>query len=243
MNEQICKKLHRSQATNKTANLINRLFHSTNIIFYLFSLPLLQQFAQASDINVEYEYETNQEHHEPSEFDGLHVEQQLQYFYVKTPKIISYDYPMKLSRDFGGPLSDHEPFSAELVMADPLNACEPLKNPGSGIIGSHFYYDRVVLAIRGECSFMEKTLNIQKAGGFAAFIYNNEAKDEWILMAKDETSRANEVNISPYFLYHSDGKNIYEAISDSASQKAIIHLPMNQTRKFIQHPPWRVWTD
>lgn len=177
-----------------------------------------------------------------SEFDGLHVEQQLQYFYVKTPKIISYDYPMKLSRDFGGPLSDHEPFSAELVLADPLNACEPLKDAQFSMLNS-FYYDRVVLAVRGECSFMQKTLNIQQAGAFAAFIYNNEAKDEWILMAKDETNRENEISISPYFLYHSDGKNIHEAILESSSKKAIIHLPMNQTRKYIQHPPWRVWTD
>ena len=208
---------------------------SKTIVLSIFSLFLLQHPTKASE-DLEYVYETNQDTHEPSEFDGLHIEQQLQYFYVKTPKIVSYDYPMKISRDFGGPLSENEPFSAELVVADPLNACEPLKN------GVHFYYDRVVLAVRGDCSFMEKTLNIQKAGGFAAFIYNNEATDEWILMAKDETSRSGEVDISPYFLYHSDGKNLHEAILDTASKKAVIHLPMNHTRSYIRNPPWRVWT-
>merc|ERR1712179_405977 len=58
-------------------NLLHNIFHSTNVLFCLFSLLLLQQFTQvqSSDINVEYEYETNQETREPSEFDGLHVEQ------------------------------------------------------------------------------------------------------------------------------------------------------------------------
>lgn len=177
---------------------------------------------------------------EDSDFQGYHMEQQVQYFYVKAPKIISYDYPMKISRDFGGPLNDLEPVSAQLVLAEPLNACEPLK--AKSLINNQ-YRDRVVLAIRGDCSFMEKTLHIQEAGGFAAFIYNHEPKDEWILMAQDETNRADEVQISPYFLYHSDGKHITEALQETPGRPATIHLPMNHTRRYINHPPWRVWTD
>lgn len=228
-------KISKRLTVNSSQWALKSINRTKSILLPIFSLFLLQHLIQASE-DVEYVYETNQDHHEPSEFDGLHIEQQLQYFYVKTPKIVSYDYPMKISRDFGGPLSENEPFSAELVLADPLNACGPLTN------GLHFYYDRVVLAVRGDCSFMEKTLNIQKAGGFAAFIYNNEATDEWILMAKDETSRAGEVDISPYFLFHSDGKNLHEAILDAPGKKAVIHLPMNHTTSYIRNPPWRVWT-
>lgn len=173
---------------------------------------------------------------ESTEVNGYYVESQVQYFYIKSPKIVAYDYPMKISRDFGGPLNDDTPVSTHLVAADPINACEPLK--AKSLLKSP-YRDTVVLAVRGDCSFLEKTMNIQNAGAYAAFIYNNEAKDEFISMAHDETDRQHRIKIAPYFIYHSDGKAILEAIQKQG--KAIIHLPLNATRTYIRNPPWRVW--
>jgi len=173
----------------------------------------------------------------PEEQSGYYVESQVQYFYIKSPRILSYDYPMKISRDFGGPLSDDTPVSTHLVLADPLNACEPLKQ--KSLLKSQ-YRDTVVLAIRGDCSFLEKTINIQNAGAYAAFIYNNEAKDEFISMAQDETNRQHMVKIAPYFIYHSDGIAIAESLASGGN--AVIHLPLNGTTRRVRHPPWRVWT-
>merc|ERR1712178_158476 len=154
---------------NEKTNIIVTMKEIRKIYTAIISILLFLQaiISSTGSTEIDQDIEINEE------FSGFHVEQQLQYFSIKSPKIVSYDYPMKISRDFGGPLSDHEPFSAELVLADPINACEPLKDAQFSMLNS-FYYDRVVLAVRGECSFMQKTLNIQQAGAFAAFIYNNE---------------------------------------------------------------------
>ncbi|KAG2430932.1 hypothetical protein HXX76_009902 [Chlamydomonas incerta] len=53
------------------------------------------------------------------------------------------------------------------VVADPPDACTPLANPAADIRGA------VVLAVRGECWFYQKVLNVRAAGGGAVIFVNN----------------------------------------------------------------------
>lgn len=230
-------------STNHTTPL--KLF-LTSIQYLQFLFLILVQLIQPSSSSVGEEFIIDAVE---SDNHGLYVDNMVQWFYVKSPKMISYYYPLKISRDFGGPLSDEEPFSTNLILADPLNACEPLKNSNKNPVTSMSqmltqnsrYKDSVVLAIRGDCSFLEKTLNIQNAGAVAAFIYNNEPKDEWIMMAGDETNRQHMVSISPYFVYYSDGTAIEKELRSLPGQSTRIVVPLNHTKHYINHPPWRVW--
>ena len=66
---------------------------------------------------------------------------------------------------FGGPRPRP---SRELVWADPVDACGPLKNAAETD-------GKFVLAKRGGCAFTDKGHNIDVAGGAAAIVINNAA--------------------------------------------------------------------
>ncbi|KAG2444993.1 hypothetical protein HYH02_008863 [Chlamydomonas schloesseri] len=61
------------------------------------------------------------------------------------------------------------PFNSEvpLVVADPPDACTKLVNPAAETRGA------VVLAVRGQCWFYQKVLNVRAAGGGAVIFVNN----------------------------------------------------------------------
>ena len=139
---------------------------------------------------------------------------------------------MRISRDFGSPLPS-DPFVTDLLVASPIHACSDLHTKN--------YKDKVVLIERGGgCSFLEKSLQAQKAGALAVLIYNNEDSDAWIYMGEDGTDRADQVEIAPYNIYHSDATHLVEYIKDGSVP---ILLPLNQTSYEVRNPPWRMWYD
>lgn len=62
-----------------------------------------------------------------------------------------------------------------LYVAEPLDACSPLKNVTSSIKGGS--KSPFVLIIRGGCSFEDKVRRAQTAGFKAAIVYDNEDGD------------------------------------------------------------------
>jgi hypothetical protein len=70
---------------------------------------------------------------------------------------------------FGAPAQRVRTPPTSLLLADPLDACDILLDIAPGA---------VVLAERGNCSFVDKALNVQKAGGSAMMLFNN-ASGEW----------------------------------------------------------------
>ncbi|MBK8905250.1 MAG: S8 family serine peptidase [Anaerolineaceae bacterium] len=66
----------------------------------------------------------------------------------------------------GVSLDDIDPITEELVIAEPLDACTPLANAAE-IAGN------IALVQRGTCTFAQKHLNVQAAGGVAILVYNN----------------------------------------------------------------------
>lgn len=160
------------------------------------------------------------------------LDHSVDWFYVTYPKSIQYTFPMKISRDFGGPLRT-EPFVTDLMVADPLHACDPLKNTNAK--------NTVIISQRGGgCSFLEKTLNIQNSGARVALIYNNEEVDQWIYMGEDGTDRVDQITISPYFIYYTDGAELVKTIG---TDRVPVVIPMNYTASEVKSPPWRQWHD
>jgi len=124
------------------------------------------------------------------------------------PPDLDYFYPVMLAKDFGIPLDNNEPLNTNLVIAEPHNACEKLKSKNP-----NFYKNKFVLAVRGTCSFVEKTLTIQKAGGRVALIYDNDANSQILIsMGDDEEKKGKFVKITSYAMLYQDGKTIYEEV-------------------------------
>lgn len=69
-----------------------------------------------------------------------------------------------ITSNFGGRLPLDDDTLLSVVLADPLDACEPLKNNGDDIAGA------VVVINRGNCRFDVKALNAQAAGARLALV-------------------------------------------------------------------------
>jgi len=135
---------------------------------------------------------------------GLTIDKQ--WLRVMDPEELDYFYPVMLAKDFGVPLDEEEPLYANLVAAEPLNACTKLTSTDRFL-----YKNKFVLAIRGSCSFVEKSLNIQKAGGRVAIIYDNDPEAQVLIsMGDDDTKQGKDVAITAYAMLHDDGKAIHE---------------------------------
>lgn len=63
-----------------------------------------------------------------------------------------------------GPEVPLEGLQAPLILAEPLDACSPLQR--------NRYEGKVVLALRGKCTFIDKAFNVEDAGGVAVLISN-----------------------------------------------------------------------
>lgn len=83
-----------------------------------------------------------------------------------------------------------------LYIAEPLDACAPLKNKVDGDIISPF-----VLIIRGGCTFDEKVRSAQRAGYKAAIIYDNEYSGFPVAMAGNSSG----IRIHAVFVSKSSG--------------------------------------
>jgi hypothetical protein len=131
--------------------------------------------------------------------------------------------------------------NALLVPAYPYDGCSSLLN-GPDI------KNNIALIIRGECSFLSKSINAEKAGAIAVIITDNQNDIERpIQMITDETDRVS--NIPSLYLSFRDGSKIKESIdqisgSDFDLRAAVINIPINITLKknnFLRKAPWSYW--
>lgn len=96
---------------------------------------------------------------------------------------------------------------------------------------------------RSECSFLSKTINVERVGARAAIITegDNTSSDfeYYIDMVHDTTSR--DSNIPAGFLVGKNGVIIRNTLKKLRRNYAIINLPVNLTftpPHEINHPPW-----
>ncbi|KAK6641467.1 hypothetical protein RUM44_013179 [Polyplax serrata] len=160
------------------------------------------------------------------------------FFEIVEPKELAYTYKIRPAQDFG--TTFNETFTVKnvpLVPAEPPHACDNLVN-------SEQLKKNIALVERGECSFLTKSINIEKAGGLAIIVsdYDKNNDDLYIEMINDSTLRS--VNIPAGFLLGKNGYIIKSTLKKLNLDYALINLPVNLTyyplNKFNQ-PPWVGW--
>lgn len=82
---------------------------------------------------------------------------------------------------------DGSSICGSLHLADPIDACFPLRSNRSNEGGGSESSDRFVLISRGVCSFEKKVRNAQDAGYVAAIIYDDQPKNSLYSMIGDST--------------------------------------------------------
>ncbi|XP_074654696.1 protease-associated domain-containing protein 1-like [Tubulanus polymorphus] len=158
------------------------------------------------------------------------------YFYLIHPKHLSYFYRIRPAKDFGKPLN----FTMNgiyLVPVEPIQGCGEITN-------SLIVKDNIAFVVRGECSFVSKSLQAEAAGARAIIIFDKEEKndDMYIDMIHDGTKR--ESNLPAFFLLGKNGWMIQKSLEAMKMSHAIIDMPINvtgiPTNDFMQ-PPWTLW--
>lgn len=162
------------------------------------------------------------------------------FFEIIDPAELEYTYRIRPAKDFGrGFTSELRLTDVHLVPTVPADGCSFIKNHKK-------VYGNVALIDRGECSFLTKALNAEKAGAKVVLVTENNMQspeyDYYIEMVHDNTSK--DVNIPAAFLLGKNGRIIKETLNKLKRSYAIINLPQNLTfvpAHRINHPPWLTW--
>lgn len=160
------------------------------------------------------------------------------FFEILEPEELEYTYRLKPAKDFGGSFTA-EKFKLRkrnlLVFAEPREACTTLVNADE-------LADNIALIERGECSFLTKAINAEKAGAIGAIITDTRSElndDYFIEMVHDNSSRDTDIPVG--YLLGRNGRMIFNTLHRYGLDRAIIKLPVNLTftnYENINHPPW-----
>lgn len=161
------------------------------------------------------------------------------FFEIIDPPELEYTYRIRPAKDFGGTFnSQFRLRHAALVPVYPSDAC--LINQ---IVNADEIRGNVALVERGECSFLTKTVNIERLGGRAVIVTESESlegtDDMYIEMIDDESGR--DAKIPAGFLLGKNGKMIKATMRRLKLNYSVINLPVNLTFTpvhMINHPPW-----
>lgn len=178
-------------------------------------------------------------------YDGIRTQDIIAgdvFFEIIDPPELEYTYRIRPAKDFGGSFeaSSFKVKEGKLVPAVPSDACEPQ------FINERDLKGNIALVERGECSFLTKAINIEKAGAQAIIITeidtHSDDYDYYIEMIHDKTDR--DTNIPAAFLLGKNGLIIRKTLSKLNRRYALINLPVNLTfvaPHQINQPPWLQW--
>eukprot|EP01062_Namystynia_karyoxenos_P031828 TRINITY_DN2357_c4_g1_i1.p1 TRINITY_DN2357_c4_g1~~TRINITY_DN2357_c4_g1_i1.p1 ORF type:complete len:175 (+),score=48.00 TRINITY_DN2357_c4_g1_i1:70-594(+) len=127
-------------------------------------------------------------------------------FYVESPLSLSGARHFSVAT-FGPPYVVREMLLVELQFAQPPDGCSVLNNP-SQVAGA------ACLLLRGGCSFADKALACQRAGGVAAVIVNSEGTHgkQGLFMMSDDGG-GTKVTIRSVLIGHSDGMALLNVLA------------------------------
>mmetsp|Transcript_9708 Transcript_9708/g.35555 ORF Transcript_9708/g.35555 Transcript_9708/m.35555 type:complete len:967 (-) Transcript_9708:92-2992(-) len=111
---------------------------------------------------------------------------------------------------------DLKPVSSVAFMANPIDACQKLKN--TDVAG------QIALVRRGDCSFVSKARNAQLAGAAAMIVVNNDHSG-LVTMATDETDESPLVTIPSAMISRVDGRALQAAVESGQ----VIHVDLEGT--------------
>lgn len=158
------------------------------------------------------------------------------FFEIVYPESLQYTYRLRQAKNFGTnfPIPQR---SLRLVVTDPEECCSLLYN-APDVAGA------VALVTRGECSFVSKAVQAERAGAVAIIVTDSDADNDssFIEMITDGTER--QPGIPAYFLLGRNGHVIRETLFRDRLEEAIINIPVNLTNVPIgklNQPPWIIW--
>lgn len=161
------------------------------------------------------------------------------FFEITEPIELEYTYRIKPAKDFGGTFnSNFKLRDVALVPIIPPDAC--LLNT---VRNADEIRGNVALVERGDCSFLTKTINIEKLGGKAVIITESTALESdneiYIEMVDDDSGRQSKIPAG--FLLGKNGKIIKNTLNRLQRSFALINLNVNLTFvpvHMINSPPW-----
>lgn len=161
------------------------------------------------------------------------------FFEITEPPELEYTYRIKPAKDFGGTFNAKFKLKdVHLVPIIPSDACLI-----STVRNSEEIKGNVALVERGDCSFLTKTVNIERLGGKAVIITESTADEGdneiYIEMVDDDSGRQS--NIPAGFLLGKNGKIIRNTLNRLQRDFAVINLNVNLTFvpvNMINTPPW-----
>lgn len=162
------------------------------------------------------------------------------FFEIVSPPELEYTFRLRPAKNFGGIFNSSTRLQeVNLVLSHPEDAC-------SRILNWDDMFGNVALVERGECSFLEKAIQAQKAGARAIIVTDSRATEDdlayYIDMVEDNTGR--DVDIPAGYLQGKNGQMIRRTLSKLGEAYALINIPVNLTfvpAHEINHPPWQGW--
>lgn len=159
------------------------------------------------------------------------------WLHIIQPEEVAYHFKILPAKDFGGVLK--RPLRGiPILAADPWQACTKNMDNSDRFMG------RVVLVVRGDCSFLTKALNVQEYGALAVVVANNDEQDidTWIDMSEDGTGRVEQVTIAAFYVLGKDGHKIKAALDRTRHGVGLANIPSNVSQiSSITQPKWDLW--
>jgi len=115
---------------------------------------------------------------------------------------------------FGLDISNHPGIEGEVVEISPYNAC-------SDIVNKEEMQDRIAIARRGDCMFIDKVRRAQKYGAKGVIIIDNneQSTDGQAMFAMSGDSHSEDVKIPSVFLFRKDGDILRKHAKDSIESR------------------------
>lgn len=162
------------------------------------------------------------------------------FFEIIEPEELLYTYRLKPAKNFGTSFATDK-FKLRkqnlLVFSEPRDACTTLVN-------AYALANNIAFIERGECTFLTKAINAERAGALGVIITDTRSKlneDYFIEMIHDNSSRDTDIPVG--YLLGRNGRMIFNTLNRYGLERAVIKLPINLTftaPENINHPPWEM---
>ncbi|XP_067662725.1 ER degradation-enhancing alpha-mannosidase-like protein 3 isoform X1 [Haliotis asinina] len=132
---------------------------------------------------------------------------------------------------FGYDLKVSPPIQGQLAIASPFKACSPMVNPQA-------VQGKIVLLERGDCMFVDKARNLQKAGAVGGIVLdqNEGSTSESQTLFAMSGDGQNDITIPMVFLFRKEGNAIISVLSQDNDQQVLLTKEAKSTDTFNPTP-------
>merc|ERR1712190_471327 len=104
-----------------------------------------------------------------------------------------------------------------VVIAQPLDACRPLEDPGNiDAEAMKFYEGKAVVVSRGSCLFLQKLGHVQQVHAAVVVVINHEKQDLQVMSCPlQERGSARDVHTPSIMVSYADGSDLLRAVREN----------------------------